>query len=123
LSQSQEISPINGNVIPAILQIDAIDTKLIILTPGGNVGMVKLGDAREIDGLILRYRDLACDANLPSFGARPNSSSQPPKSALEVEEISLAKPLQVNYCSIRSSCDSMQMLNFSLAIVRLKLFY
>jgi hypothetical protein len=58
-----------------------------ILAPGGNVRMVKLGDAGEIDELIHRYRDLACDANLPSFGARPKSSNQQPKSAPEVEDL------------------------------------
>jgi CHAT domain-containing protein len=60
-----------------------------IFTPRGNVGMVKLGDAGEIDGLIRRYRDLACDANLPSFGARPKSSNQQPKPVPEVDEISI----------------------------------
>jgi CHAT domain-containing protein/tetratricopeptide (TPR) repeat protein len=66
-----------------------------ILVPGGNVGMVKLGDAGEIDELIRRYRDLACDANLPSFGARPNPSNQQPKPALEVEEISILKSIDL----------------------------
>jgi CHAT domain-containing protein len=56
-----------------------------ILAPGGNVGMVKLGDAKEIDGLIDRYRDLARDVNLPSFGARP--PSQQSKPAPEIEEL------------------------------------
>jgi CHAT domain-containing protein len=56
-----------------------------ILAPGETVRMVKLGDAREIDDLIDNYRDLSRDANLPSFGVRPNVSVQPPKSAPEVE--------------------------------------
>jgi CHAT domain-containing protein/tetratricopeptide (TPR) repeat protein len=60
-----------------------------ILVPGGNVGMVKLGDAGEIDGLIRRYRDLACDANLPSFGARPSPVDRQPNPSPEVEEISI----------------------------------
>jgi CHAT domain-containing protein len=60
-----------------------------ILAPGENVRMVKLGDAREIDRLIDRYRDLSRDANLPSFGARPNSASQQPKPVLEVEDVSI----------------------------------
>jgi CHAT domain-containing protein/tetratricopeptide (TPR) repeat protein len=60
-----------------------------ILAPGGNVRMVKLGDAGEIDGLIRRYRDLSSDANLPSFGARPNPSHQQPKSEPEVEDLSI----------------------------------
>ncbi|WP_157259844.1 CHAT domain-containing protein [Chamaesiphon minutus] len=60
-----------------------------IFAPGGNVSMVKLGDVGEIDGLIRRYHDLACDANLPSFGARPNPSNQQPKPVPEVEKTSI----------------------------------
>jgi CHAT domain-containing protein len=60
-----------------------------ILAPAGNVRLVQLGDAREIDGLIDNYRDLACDANLPSFGARPKSSNQQPKLAIEAEDLSI----------------------------------
>jgi hypothetical protein len=46
-----------------------------ILAPGGKVELVKLGDAGEIDRLIDRYRDLAGDVNLPSFGARPKAAN------------------------------------------------
>jgi CHAT domain-containing protein/tetratricopeptide (TPR) repeat protein len=60
-----------------------------ILAPGGNVRMVQLGNAGEIDELIRRYRDLACDANLPSFGARPNPSSQKSQPAPEVGDLSI----------------------------------
>jgi CHAT domain-containing protein/tetratricopeptide (TPR) repeat protein len=64
-----------------------------ILAPRGNVGMVKLGNAREIDKLIRQYRDLARDANLPSFGARPNPSNQQHKPTLEVEDLSIDRQL------------------------------
>jgi CHAT domain-containing protein len=60
-----------------------------ILAPGGNVRMVKLGDARELDELIDNYRDLSRDSLLPSFGARPNSASQQPKPKPEVENLSI----------------------------------
>jgi tetratricopeptide (TPR) repeat protein len=60
-----------------------------ILAPGENVRMVKLGDVREIDRLIDSYRDLSRDANLPSFGARPNLASQQPKPELAVEDLSV----------------------------------
>jgi CHAT domain-containing protein len=64
-----------------------------ILAPGGNVGLVKLGDAREIDGLIDRYRDLAGDVNLPSFGARPNAANSQSKVVLEVEDVEIDRQL------------------------------
>jgi CHAT domain-containing protein len=64
-----------------------------ILAPGGNVRMVQLGDAREIDRLIDSYRDLSRDANLPSFGARPNPASQQPKLVTEVEDLSVDRQL------------------------------
>jgi CHAT domain-containing protein len=60
-----------------------------ILTPAGNVRMVKLGDARELDELINNYRDLSHDSLLPSFGARPNSASQQPKPKPEVDDLSI----------------------------------
>ncbi len=60
-----------------------------ILAFGGNVQMVQLGDAEEIDGLIRRYRDLSQDVNLPSFGARPNSSSKQLKPSVEVDDCSI----------------------------------
>jgi CHAT domain-containing protein/tetratricopeptide (TPR) repeat protein len=60
-----------------------------ILAHGGMVRMVQLGDAGEIDGLIDNYRDLACDANLPSFGARPRPVSQQPKPEIETEDLSI----------------------------------
>jgi CHAT domain-containing protein len=60
-----------------------------ILVPGGNVRMVKLGDARELDRLIDSYRDLSRDSLLPSFGARPNSASQHPKPKPEVDDLSI----------------------------------
>jgi hypothetical protein len=50
LSQSQEIYPINGNVIPAVLQIEAIDTKLIRqmeITTSASVNLDILVDNRD----------------------------------------------------------------------------
>jgi CHAT domain-containing protein len=64
-----------------------------ILAPGGKVGMVKLGDAGEIDRLIDRYRDLAGDVNLPSFGARPKAANSLSKAVVEVEDITIDRQL------------------------------
>jgi tetratricopeptide (TPR) repeat protein len=64
-----------------------------ILAPGGNVGLVKLGDAGEIDGLIDRYRNLAGDVNLPSFGARPNPANPPSKVVVKVEDVEIDRQL------------------------------
>ena len=64
-----------------------------ILAPGGNVRMVELGDAQEIDGLIDSYRDLSRDANLPSFGARPHSADRQPKYMPEIEELAIDRQL------------------------------
>jgi CHAT domain-containing protein len=60
-----------------------------IIAPVGNVRMVKLGDARELDRLIDNYRDLSRDSLLPSFGARPTSASQQRKPAPEVDDLSI----------------------------------
>jgi CHAT domain-containing protein len=64
-----------------------------ILAPGGKVELVKLGDAGEIDRLIDRYRDLAGDVNLPSFGARPKAANSLSKAVVEVEDITIDRQL------------------------------
>ncbi len=64
-----------------------------ILAHGGNVRLVQLGDAREIDELIDSYRDLSRDANLPSFGTRPNPGDRQPKHVPEVEELPIDRQL------------------------------
>jgi CHAT domain-containing protein len=64
-----------------------------ILAPEGDVGMVKLGDARELDRLIDNYRDLSRDSLLPSFGARPTSASQQPKPKSEIDDLLIDRQL------------------------------
>jgi tetratricopeptide (TPR) repeat protein/CHAT domain-containing protein len=75
-----------------------------ILAPVGNVQMVKLGDARELDRLIDNYRDLSRDSLLPSFGARPTSASQQPKSKPEVDDLSI--DLQLSQRLLTSILDT-----------------
>jgi CHAT domain-containing protein/tetratricopeptide (TPR) repeat protein len=64
-----------------------------IFAPGGNVSLIKLGEAGGIDELINRYRDFACDVNLPSFGARPDLSNPQSQPMAAVEDLSIDRQL------------------------------
>jgi CHAT domain-containing protein/tetratricopeptide (TPR) repeat protein len=64
-----------------------------LFAPGGNVSLVKLDEAAEIDELINRYRDFACDVNLPSFGARPDLSNPQSQPMAAMEDLSIDRQL------------------------------